>query len=132
MSDHHTAIIHVDNKYECHRTWPRDSVQIIQEQRTPALHWHVQDTPLHLVLATDHAEGSIFEQLLHVVHLRRRQTRRGRQSTPNIATCPENPGRAARRAWVNGAFLKIVFRRVTGRYSLSLFACAYDIPRIII
>jgi hypothetical protein len=80
VSDHHTVIMRVDNKYECHRTWPRDSERIRQEPRTPAPHRDVQDTPLHLVLATDHAKCSAFEQLLHLVHLRRRQTRRGRQS----------------------------------------------------
>ena len=85
MSDHHTVIMRVYNKHEFHRTWPRDSERIIQEQRTPAL--HVQDTPLHLVLATDHAKGSAFEQLLHLVLLRRRQARLGRQNARNIATC---------------------------------------------
>jgi hypothetical protein len=50
VSDHHTVIMRVDNKHECHRTWPRDSERIIQEQRTPTL--HVQDTLLHLLLAT--------------------------------------------------------------------------------
>ena len=62
----------VDNKYECRRTWPRDSEQIIQEQRTPAPHPDVQATPLHLVLAIDHAKGSAFEQMLYLVRLRRR------------------------------------------------------------
>jgi hypothetical protein len=38
VSDHHTVIMRVDKKHECHRTWPRDSERIVQEQRTPALH----------------------------------------------------------------------------------------------